>query len=56
MLKLLKGEIRYFTFEQYTDEPFKILSLSRFGEVRLHLNKSGIAIDKRTFTTDELNI
>lgn len=55
MLKLAKGQIRYFTFEQYTDEPFKIISLSKFGEVRLYLNISTQAPNKKTWTTSELD-
>ena len=56
MLKLLKGEIRFFTFEQYTNEPFKIIALSKFGQVRLHLNQSIETPNKKTWTIDELNV
>ena len=56
MLKLKKGEFRYFTFEHYTNEPFKIISLARFGEVKLYLNVSSEGPNKKTWTVNELDV
>ena len=55
MLKLLKGEVRYFTFEQYSDQPFKIISISKFGDIKLYLNQSSKTPNKKTWTLEELN-
>jgi hypothetical protein len=56
LVRLYKKEVKYFTFENNSPEPFKILSLSKYGDVQLYLNKSDLEINRKNFRFDELHI
>jgi hypothetical protein len=55
-VKLHRGEVKYFTFDNNSPEPFKIISCSKFGDIKLYLNKSDLEINRNSFRFDELDI
>lgn len=53
LIQLNKGGVQLFTFDHYSG-PFKIFAISKFGEVRFHLNQSNLQLNKKSFTTKEI--
>ena len=50
LLKLHKDQKKYFAFQKDNDEPFKIISISKFGDVKMYLNISSLNIQKKEFS------
>lgn len=40
-LKLVKDSIKYFVFDSY-NEPFRIITMAKYGEVKFYLNRSEV--------------
>ena len=56
IVRLKKGAVEYFSFEHFNGEPFRIISVMKYGDIQLHLNQSGIAVDRKAFTKEELSL
>ena len=54
ILRLNSGIVEYFSFEHYNNEPFRIISVMKYGDIQLHLNQSYLQVDRKAFTKDEL--
>ena len=56
MIRFPAGVVKYFFMEHYTSEPFKIVTLTKYGEIRMYLNQSSITVNKKSFTTAEIEL
>lgn len=54
MIRFPEGVVKYFFMDHYTNEPFKIITLTKYGEIRMYLNQSSINVNKKSFTTSEI--
>jgi hypothetical protein len=54
LIKFPTGVVKYFSLDHYTNEPFKILSLAKYGEINIYINQSGLSVNRKSFTTEEL--
>jgi len=50
LIKLAKGKVKYFSFEHPSAEPFKIVTLAKYGEVKLYINQSFLQVNRKAFT------
>ena len=54
MIRFPAGVVKYFFLEHYTAEPFRVLTLTKYGEIRMYLNQSSLSVDRKSFTTAEI--
>jgi hypothetical protein len=54
LIKFPQGVVKYFSLDHYTNEPFKIISLTKYGEINIYINQSTLSVNRKSFTTSEL--